>query len=353
MTRGVVDPLLMSRLDFDVHVLDIPPVPDKEIAGLIKLKLRSVYPGNPQDTAFDYHVVRRGAVRRAIVFVSRRKTVDAYREAAGRRPLVLPYQLILPRVPKKGAFRAWILHGDWAECLVFHDSIPVCSIVKRLTRGTRFDLETGEDSVRADLRSGSVVVAAPAEQLEQMVKRDGAAYLLLEDLRPGRWRPEGLFHPEQHRAVPGHRIRLLVLAAIAVVLGFLLLFKYVSLVEARADRLSKLADSLENSNQKTLDAQRDIGVLRVERARLESLSTSDIYLLLSDLSLVIGQRARIVGMSVRDGSFQLDAVGSDPLELMEDFKRKEVFADITLSQVVPDGTSGRERFSVVGAYHGR
>lgn len=353
MTPGGADLLLMSRLDFDVRVLDIPPVPDKEVAGLIKLKLRSVYPGNPQDTAFDFHVVRRGSVRRAIVFVSRKKTVDAYREAAGRRPLVLPYQLILSRVPKRGVFRAWILQGKCAELLVFRDSILVCSIVKRLVRGKRFELRTEEDSVPEDLRSSAVVVAAPSEQLAQMGKQDGAAYLPLETLHLGRRKPEGLFRPEQNRAFPDHRIRLVILAAAAVVLGFLLLFKYVGSVETRADRLSRLADSLERSNQKTLDAERDTDVLRVERARLESLSTSDLYLLLSELSLVIGQRARIVGMSVRDESFQVDAVGSNPLELMEDFKKKEIFTDIKLSQVVPDDTAGRERFSVTGVYHGR
>jgi hypothetical protein len=351
MTLGDVH--LMSRLDFDVRVLDIPPVPDREVAGLIRLKLRSVYPGNPCDTAFDFRLVRRGAIRRAIVFVSRTSTVDAYREAAGRRPLVLPYQMVLPRVPKRGIFRAWILQGNWAELLVFRDAVPVSSTVKRLGRSRRFDLETEEGSVPEHLRSGTVVVAAPAEQLDSLEKRDGTAYIPLETMNSARWKPDGLFRPEQKRAFPNQRTRLIALAAAMVVPGFLLFYKYVGSIEAQADRLTSLAASLEKSSQEAIDARREIDVLRAERARLESLSPRDLYLFLSELSLVVGERARIVSMSVKDDGFQVDAVGSNPFELMEGFKENKVFSDTKLSQVIPDGRSGRERFSITGAFHGR
>jgi hypothetical protein len=294
MTLGDVH--LMSRLDFEVRVLDIPPVPDREIAGLIRLKLRSVYPGSPHDTAFDFRLVRRGSVRRAIVFVSRTSKVDAYREAAGRRPLVLPYQLIVPRVPKRGIFRAWILQGTWAELLVFRDGVPVSSTVKRLGRARRFDLETEEGSVPEHLRSGTVVVAAPAGQLDSLEKRDGAVYLPLETMNSARWKPDGLFRPEQKRAFPKQRTRLIALAVGMVVLGFLLFYKYVGSIEAQVDRLSSLAASLEKSSQEAIDAQREIDALRAERARLESLSPRDLYRLLSEVSIVIGGRARIVSM---------------------------------------------------------
>ncbi len=79
---GPFDALLVSRLDVDVQVFDIPPISDRDLEGLVRYKLRSRYPGNPRQTSFDYRVAQRGKIRRVIVFVARTSTVEAYRAAA-------------------------------------------------------------------------------------------------------------------------------------------------------------------------------------------------------------------------------------------------------------------------------
>jgi hypothetical protein len=48
--NGRADGVLVSRGDFDFQVLDLPAVPDKEIEGLIRYRLRSLYPGSPGET---------------------------------------------------------------------------------------------------------------------------------------------------------------------------------------------------------------------------------------------------------------------------------------------------------------
>jgi hypothetical protein len=347
------DALLMSRLDFDVRVLDVPPVPEKDVEGLIRLKLRSIYPGNPAETAFDYRMVRRGHVRKAVVFISRKKTVDAYRAAAHRRPLVLPFQLVSSRVPKKGDFRAWVCRERWAELLVYRDGVIVSSAALRIARGKHFELEAEEGKLPEETRSGPVIVVALAEELALMAQTNGAVYLPLEKVRTERGKPDGLFPVAKRKPLPSPGLRAGLLGLTILVLGLLLFFKHVRQMEDYSGRLKNLAETLEKGNQETLAAQKDLDTLLAEKARLDARTPRDIYLLLSELSTVLGDAARIQNITLRDASFQVDAVGTNPLRLMEGLKARASFSDLKLSQVVPDPKTGKERFSISGVFHDR
>ena len=354
------DALLMSRLDFDVRVLEVPPVSDRDVESLLRLKLRSLYPASPQETAFDFRLVRRGARRQAIVFVSRRRTVDAYRRAAGRKPLLLPYQLLVPRVPGKGDWRAWICHHDWAELLVYRDGALLSSTARRLAferqdgtdTATGFDLAAEEGRLPEAVRAGALLVAAP-QDLDLAGRVNGAAFVSLEKLCGTGKRTDGLFPPHRRKRFLSRRARIALLTAAVLILGLLVFYKYVRQVEDYSSRLTARAASLEKGNQEALAAQRDLETLRAEKVRLDAKAPRDLYRLLSELSIVLGDAARIQGLTVRDDAFQLDAVGTNPLALMEGLKTRADFSDLRLSQVVPDPTTGKERFSISGVFHGR
>ncbi len=342
--------LLMSRLDFDVRVFEIPPVPDREIEGLIRLRLRSVYPGNPNETAFDFRVIKRGPVRRAVVFIARKRIVDAYRDAAGRKPLLLPYLLLAQQVPRRGDFRAWVCNGRWAELLVWKDGVLASSMVRRMARGRRFDLSQEEARLPAEGRTGRLTVVAPGQELETMEKSEGVSFISLEKLPRPRRATDGLFAARGRMPVVPQAARLAGLAALLLLLGVLTFFKYVGTVEAYDGRLRTLAASLQAGNKQVLAVQEEIDALTARGARLDAQQPRDLYLLLSELSAVLGDSARIRSLTVRENSFQVDAVGTNPLKLMEGFKSRSSFADMKLAQVVPDPRTGRELFSFSGVF---
>jgi len=347
------DALLMSRLDFEVRVLEIPPVSDREIETLIGLRLRSVYPGNPRDTAFDFRVVRQGGVNRAVVFIARRATVDAYREAGGRRALLLPYLLLWRRAPRRGDFRAWVWNGTWAEHLVFHDGVLTSSTVRRLARGRRFDLAHEESRLKPGERVGRLVVVARAAEAEGMERLDGVTFTPFESLLGRRRSIDGIFGPRKRKRDLPPASRIAVLAAALLLLGLLLFFKVVRSTESYDARLRAFAAGLQKSNQQVLAVEKEIDELQAQRARLDAEQPRDLYLLLSELSAVLGDNARIRTLSVRDDTFQIDASGVNPLKLMEGFASRPSFSGMKLSQVVPDPRTGRELFSFSGVYHAR
>ncbi len=347
------DALLMSRLDFEVRVLDIPPVPERDIEGLIGLRLRSVYPGNPRDTAFDYRIVSRGAGGRAVVFVCRRSTVEAYRGAAGRRPLLLPYLLVSHLAPKKGGFRVWVWAGRWAEHLVFDDGALVSSTVRRLARGKSFELAREEERLKPEERTGRLLVVARQDQLPSLSNPGGADVVALESVGLPRRFADGIFAGRRARALPGPAVRLTLLAAAVIVLGLAAFFRLVRAEEAYDGRLRAFAGSLQKSNQAVLAVRKEAEDLAARAARLSAGQPRDAYQLLSDLSAVLGDNVRLRTLTLSEDSFQLQAVGENPLKLMEAFASRPSFSGMRLSQVVPDPRTGMELFSISGVYRAR
>jgi hypothetical protein len=121
-------------------------------------------------------------------------------------------------------------------------------------------------------------------------------------------------------------------------------------VEAYDARLKTRAASLQAGNSQVLAVQGQIDTLTARAARLDAQQPRDLYLLLSELSAVLGDNALIRSLTVRDDGFQVDAAGTNPLKLMEGFKSRSTFKDIRLAQVVPDPKTGRELFSFSGTF---
>jgi hypothetical protein len=343
---GRFDALLLSRLDVDLRVLDLPPIAGRDIEGLIRFKLRSLFPGSPRETSFDYRVTRRGRTRRAIVFVARTSTVEAYRAVAGRRPLVPPCRLLSGRVPRHGTFRAWVGDGRWAELLEYRDGLLESSRVVRRERG-----DWGP--VAAAATAAPLLVIAPREDLEGLAGADGAALLPLESAGLRGVGPRGLFAAPARTPVVSPAARAAMLAAVVLGLGVLVLNRVARREEERAGRLLEVVSTLEREARTSLETRREAEALRIERDRLDAGIPPDRYRVLAELSAVFAGAVRVRRVSFRDDRFQVEASGGDPLALMEALKARDGFRELELSPVVPDAASREERFSIAGVFRGR
>jgi hypothetical protein len=340
---GRFDALLLSRLDVDLRVLDLPPVAGRDVEGLIRYRLRSLFPGNPGQTSFDYRVIRRGRTRRAIVFVTRTSTVEAYRAVAGRRPLVPPCRLLSGRVPRRGTFRAWIGDGRWAELLEYRDGLLASSRVVRRERGDWA-------AVAAAASAPAHLVIAPRADLEDLAGADGAALLPLESAGLRGVGPRGLFAAPARTPVVSPVARVAVLAAVVIALGVLVLDRAARREEERARRLQVVVTALERDARASLETRREADALRLERDRLAAGIPADRYRVLAELSAVFAGAVRVRRISFRDDRFQVEASGGDPLALMEALKARDGFRELELSPVVPDAASREERFSIAGVF---
>jgi hypothetical protein len=354
------DGILMSRLDVDVQVLDIPSIPEKEVEGLIRYPLRSIYPGNPNLTIFDYRLQNIGKDHRAVVFISQRSTLEKYRARADKIPLFLPYCFYERLAKKRGDLRVWFCFRDWIELTVFKAGSVASSIVLRRDNGEPFDILFAESELSEEVRELPVLCVASDEETErfrqdlQMDAPDVFSFMSFRELFAQSGKTAGLFNPpRQQPKFLTPAIRLISLAAAVLVISILVFFKYVASVERGYEQLKSQYAALEMANRNTIAIQSEADALKVELSKLQAEKPQDLYPLLSELFSVLGTDAKVQSIAFQNDQFQIKAVGANSLKLMEELKRRPSFGSVNLSQAVADPRTGKETFSFSGAYHAR
>lgn len=355
-----VSAFLASRLDFDVQTLEIPHVPEKEEKGLIRYRLRALYPGTPDETIFDYRTRPDGARKRVVVFISSKTCLERYRSTISNTPVLLPYCLIERMARALRNVRVWFCHSSWLELSVFRDGFLVSCNAFRRTSENEPDCARLDADLPEEVRTLPALVVASESEIVQIREsmrggrdRDGR-FSSYEELVAMQKRVSGLF-PLEKRApfILTPVVRILSLSAVVTVLGMLLFFKQLWLAEVDFARLEKARAELESQSRQSIAIEKESDELSASLFRLETKRPRDVYLLLSELSRVLQGEVQIRSLVVQDDSFQVEARGSNPLRLMEGFHESASFSGLKLSQVVPDAGSGGERFSFTGEFHAR
>ena len=352
--------LLVSRLDFDLQFVDIPNVPKKEVEGLIHYRLRSIYPGNPRDTAFDFKIESDGMSQRAIVFITRKATLEKYKNAARQKPLFFPYSLIQRIARAQKDIRTWFCAPGWAEHSVYRGGmLSSCTVLTRKGQEP-FQLEEAEAALPENIRMLPALVIAFEDELPAFraaLGPDGASamrFLSVQELSRSQRKVEGFFsEPKRVRAVFAPGVRIAALAVITATLAALVFYKSVWRAEDNLGKLKRSNLVLVQQSAKATALQKEVDALRMELSRMSAEKPEDIYVFLSELTRVLGSEVLLRSLHIQSDTFQIEAVGSNPLKLMENFRENAFFDSVKLSQVVPDPRLGRERFSLSGVFHAR
>ncbi len=351
--------VLMSRTDFDVQIVDIPPVSDKELEGLLRYRLRSIYPGSPAATAFDYRMGPEEGGRRATLFICPRAALEKYRAAAGQARLLLPWSFTAELGKRKGDAVILFLGRGYAELSVYRGGIlQGCSVRQRAGLSSE-KLSAVLKTLPEEARKLPCILVAPDGDLEKgkdLPAEIGKGVELITYSRLVREvkKPDALFQEKKKKPVllsPMGRVA--GLAALVVVLGVLIFVKLIASTDSRYEQLRKLDSTLETQSRRIVGMEGEVDSLSAQLSSLKARQPLDVYLLFSELSSVLGSGTRIRTITLRGDSFQIEAVGTNPLKLMEEFRSHPSFSDVKLSQVIPDAASGRERFSFSGVFNAR
>ena len=279
--------VMMARPDVNVQVIELPPVPEAEIAGFLAYRTRSLYPGQPDETAFDHRVLKAAGQRYAVLFLVRRSVLEEYRRVAEGRPLFLPYFLIAPlvRSPRSGRVTVGVLwHTTWFEALVFPPSGPPRSHLLPRAGDAAADLERleallPEGSAAVDWRA----VAAESElgelrlALARPRSRPGSVTVipLGQALRRLDRRPPSLFTEHARRPGIPRRIRVPVALLLLAALSYLALARSVARDEVYASLLRRTVLEAQLRAGQAQALQRGIDGLRKELALLQAARPVD------------------------------------------------------------------------------
>ncbi len=353
-----VTALMVERPDVDIKVVKIPPIKEDEIPSLLKYKLR-IYPGHPEDTVFDYRVLTDKTQKYAVLFIMDKKVLETYQNAAGGKPLFLPYSLVQPlrKSYAKPKLSFLFMHDYWIEMLFYNGGvIESSSVVKREGKLKQNLRKLGAlfPADREDLTC--IVVCARSEhgEIEKAIsevfdKAVSFEYLHFETLfGSANNRVDYLFFSKRRKGFVHSRwfFALLMLAALFL-LGLLFNKHYVS-YQSRFDTLSEQINTMQKRQMATASLQDEVKNLEKKFAELNERIPYNTYQILSELTYILDEDMKITRFALDRGMFQIEAIGRNPLYLMERFKNNGRFQDVKLIQSIPINGTFKERFRVVG-----
>ncbi|MBN1697775.1 MAG: hypothetical protein JW881_09690 [Spirochaetales bacterium] len=290
------DALMMSRLDFDIKVTTVPPVHQSEMGNILTYKLRSLYPGDPEDTIFDFKVLTQNKQRYAVLFISSKDTINEYKELANNKPLILPFP-ILAKLTKKYdgkncVFFFW--HKDWVDISLFEEGVFKSSSAIKREKEVFLDFLKIKNMLPKNLEEYVCVFLCLRdessyleEQSRELVQNAGTVEFLPieESLSLISNKTDYLFRKKKQSFIFHQKLKIEMLAVPLVILVCLLFNKY---VETRAEYYRKLKK--EKDTIFKISSQRDeYNKKRAELARILEHKPADVFLLLSEINRVFGQ----------------------------------------------------------------
>jgi hypothetical protein len=350
---------MMARTDFDIKSVVLPPVSEKDIPDLLKFKLRSVYPGTPEETVFDYTILGTKNKKCAVLFITEKRIIEKYRDLSGGKPLFLPYTLLKPLIEiSDNENRVFMYyHKTWIEIMLIQDGICLSSFV--LQRHASFDVNYRRfEKLLPEPHDSYSFVCVCAEEDEISLAEQFKANLsadvtyrmvcieeLLSDINR---KAVFLFSEKQKRLAIPNRLLVYLYPVFFLILAFLIFNKSMNRRKTYYDNLERRLRILERQTLSMAALEKEVKALEDEWIKLYESSPHNIYFVLSELSGIMGGRAVITHFVIEKDSFQIEAMGQNPLDLMEKFRNNENFQNIKLLQSIPVQGTKKERFKVIG-----
>jgi hypothetical protein len=355
--NGTFDAVLVSRMDWDVQVVELPPVPDREAAEALRFRMRGLVPGPVDEVAYDFRIQRsEDGAAAAVVAIAPTDTVAAYRAVCGRRRMLLPFQLLSSAVLPAPESMVLFWHPEWIELLYYEGARLARSVVFGRAGDLREDAERAASfppneqppsallCVAAE-REGQAVVSALEEHgvvvvstvtLESLVARRHAAST------------QGLFRRSSwHR-----RWRASALAAVlflaAAALGLSYLYRLVRIEHARGDALAAAYAAREHEMRHVVALRGEVRELEGRVQDLRAAEPIDLYAVVSQLAVALGTDAVITSLTLNGRVLQADVTARNPLERAKGLAETRVFEDVRVDRVTPIAGDRRERFSLQG-----
>jgi hypothetical protein len=356
--RGSYDALLVSRVDWDVQVVDLPPVSDREAAEALRFRMRALVPGPLEDVTYEYRIQRLEDGRTAaVVAIAPKDTAAAYRAACGGRPLLLPFQLLTTQdLPAPDAL-VLFWHPEWVELLRYEGG--------RLSQSTVIARsgDASEDAPRVAALAPSepslptvLCVAATREMadvvsaLEEYGVDVASSTVTLQSLaaRRSARRVEGLLRRPSRRRPWGGPFLAAALLVVAGALGLSYGYRLVQVEQARADAFAALYAERQQEVQRRAALREDVRDLEAQLQELREGEPLDLYAALSELAVALGSDAVVTSLTVNGRQLQADVVATVPLERAKQLAESGAFQEVQVDRVLPIAGDTRERFSIRG-----
>lgn len=349
--------IVISRLDCTLFTLDIPSLPDEEVQSYISYRLRSMYPGRPEDTAFEYTIQSQKDKQTAIVIVMEKKILVKYKEFG--KPLFLPYSLIEGyRLQKKSSVICFVTR-NWVDVLIYKKDELISTRVSTRESESSLDFLIPGGQVLPEGIKATDMLFVLSEDDYSLVKQwfkdtgelQGPTFMTMNNtFKRNLPRKFEVFGRKQKKQTFSPHFLTIVLAICIPFLSIGIFYKNLFDTQNYLEQVKGLYMNIQGRAANAIGVKFELEELVEELdGKLERKFVSP-YKLLIRLREIMGRGFRIQTFTLKNGSFYIEAVGRNPLGLMEEFRKHlDIFSDVEVSQVT--SVEGGEKFSLSGLYH--
>jgi hypothetical protein len=353
--------LLMSRLDFDSKIIQVPPIPDNAVRDMLSYKIRSLYPGDPANTRFDYKLFTAKKKRYAVVFICKKPVIQEYKDIAGKKLLLLPFTLLKGHINKykeqDACFLFW--HPDWVELFTLEQGVLTATTAIKRAKHMKSDFRKIIKILAKEQEGMSFINYCAedehhliSEHLEIHFPKNPREIRLFKDFFSHSIRKsEALFAPERRTKLPPFKQRL-------TIYGFTLLFCFGLLYNKCAVHMLAYEEYLEQKRNESVRLYADISSMQNEISKLEEKLLAlrvkkpvNVYHMFNDLSSVFTGQTELLSFILKGSSFQMEGRSINALSLEERLKKHSSFSQVSLPEFKPERNSYKERFRMQGVYH--
>jgi hypothetical protein len=352
---------LVSPLEMPAYLLELPDIKEALLEGEIRSRLKTLYPGAPEDTEIDYTLCPRDkktASLTAVAYASSRRISAMCRGL--RRPLV-PGAAVMRLAAGRagpGSVLCVIAAEEWIEAAFFegarmlsYGSCPASSaasgelpfsFIASLGRG-------GESGQVAALFIRAGLSGDRGEKTEKALLQffgNVASFDINEVVPRGKLKNLGIFNDSRRRSLERHRRS----AGALLLLNCVSLLVSLHIVSGRTRlELSRL-EKQEQEQRQALDRakalEREIAELPAKGRAENPGGEADPYAIIAGLQRCLSG-GWIQSLVIQGDNFDLEAEGADSIAVLQSLQQSGAFSELTLRRASESPVAG-DQFLISG-----
>jgi hypothetical protein len=363
---------LVSPLDVTLYLLEIRALKDEQIAGEIRNRLKTLYPGCPEDTVFDYRVYdgpdgdahsgflkKREPVLTAAVFVGSKTVCESYKNLG--RPLVPGISLMAlglrtAKETLKETTRIVVLNTpQWTEIALFEgerilqyascplgqDGLPVPLITPFLNGPESKGIPVLLISMDSQLEENEKTEKVLSQLFGRIIS------LAITDISvKGNITKWGIFNESKYLKQVYRRN---IVSALAAMSALSLLASLQGVSAKTAGNLSLIREYCREQDTRRSEAERlegEIAKIKSRQITGKEDQAPGIYEIISQLGPCLSG-AWIKSLVIQDEHISLEAEGADSIGVLQAMQKSGYFSGLVLHQASPSKISG-ELFTISG-----
>jgi hypothetical protein len=349
---------LVSPLEMPTYLLELPDMKDALIEGEIRSRLKTLYPGDPENTELDYTLWprrKKTEPRIALAHVCSRLTGEMCRGL--QRPLI-PGTTLMRLAMNKAALESAlcvIATEEWVEAALFEEARVIrygsCPVSSASSEGSPFSFITSFGSGGESGRGAALFIRTGSsdkrnEETEKALLQffdPPMVFDINEVVSKRKLKSLGIFNDSRRRSRELQRRS----TGALIFLNCVSLLLSLHSVSGRTKLELFKIEKQEKEHRQTLDRAKaledEIAELLARNKTGNQEGKTDPYSIITGLQHCLSG-AWIKSLVIQGDNFDLEAEGADSIAVLQSLQRSDIFSELSLRRASSSPIAGDQFF---------